>query len=52
MFYIVRAWDAGRIIEYEYDTLEGAQAHMNLETRHAELYVWLGGREEFFSSVN
>jgi len=52
MYYIVRAWDEYQADEYQYDTLEEAQAQMSDEQRHAELFVWLDGREEFIGSVN
>ena len=29
-----------------------AQEHMHMERCHAELYVWLNGREEFMEAVN
>ncbi len=52
MLYIVRVFEDGQIYEYEYGTLEHAQAHMNAETAHAELYVYMNGREEYVDSVN
>lgn len=52
MFYIVRVWESGSICEYHYDRQEDAEAHMKQATEHAEMYVWLAGREWFMSSVN
>ena len=52
MFYIVRIYAAGSVQEYQYNELEDAQAHMRAAGSHAELYVWLNGREEFMESVN
>ena len=52
MFYIVRVWEPGSICEYHYDKQEEAEAHMQQATEHAEMYVWLAGREWFMSSVN
>lgn len=51
MFYIVRVWEIGGICEYRYDRLVDAQAHMQQTADHAELYVWLAGREMFMDSV-
>ena len=51
MFYIVRVWEPGGICEYRYDRLVDAQAHMQQTADHAELYVWLAGREMYMDSV-
>lgn len=52
MFYIVRVYHAGGAVDYEYPTQAEADAHMQTESRHAELYVWLGGVEKFMYQVN
>jgi hypothetical protein len=52
MFYIVRELEDGVFTEYTYDKQEAAEAHMQQTTNHAELYVWLAGREEYMYSVN
>lgn len=52
MFYIVKVYEGGQIYEYEYGLLEHARQHMQMEQYHAELYVWLDGREMFMESVN
>ena len=52
MFYIVRYWMAGRAYEQSFDTLEAARDCLNHMEVHAELYVWLGGREEYMEGVN
>lgn len=50
MFYIVRVWENGSIIDYEYDTQEEAQEHLMATDHRAEMYVWLEGREMFMES--
>ena len=52
MFYIVRVWENGSICEYHYDRQKDAETHMQETAEHAEMYVWLEGREWFMSSVN
>ena len=52
MYYIVYVWEDGTICEYHYDRQEDAKAHMEQTTNHAEMYVWLAGREWFMDSVN
>ena len=52
MFYIVRIYAAGSVQEYRYNELKTAQAYMRAAEYHAELYVWMNGREEFMESVN
>ena len=51
MFYIVRTFEAGRIREQEFDSLNEAREYMQTMTDHAELYVWIGGEEKFMESV-
>ena len=52
MIYIVKVYDGQGINQYEYDDEQQAREHMAQETCHAELYVWLAGREWFMDSVN
>lgn len=52
MLYIVRVYDAGSIFDYEYACQEQADEHMRSEHCHAEMYVFLNGREEYMYSVN
>ena len=52
MYYIVRVWELDGICDYEYSRQEDAQAHMQQTTDHAEMFVWLAGREWFMGSVN
>ena len=52
MFYIVRVWEDEGVCEYTYDSKEGALAHMQETEYHAEMYVWLEGREWYYDSVN
>lgn len=52
MFYIVRYWMAGRAYEQSFDTLEEAKFYLHQVDEHAELFVWLSGREEFMEAVN
>ena len=52
MFYIVRYWMAGRAQEQTFDTLESARDCLRHMEDHAELFVWLDGREWFMDSVN
>ena len=52
MYYIVCVWESSGICEYHYDRLVDAETHMNNTTDHAEMYVWLAGREWYFDSVN
>ena len=52
MFYIVRYWTAGRPQEQTFDTLEAARDYLRHMEVHAELFVWLAGREEFMEAVN
>ena len=51
MFYIVRTFEADRIHEQEFDSLDEARDYMQTMTDHAELYVWIGGEEKFMESV-
>jgi hypothetical protein len=52
VFYIVRVWEPDGVNDYEYNSQEDAQAHMQTTEYHAEMYVWLAGREWFMSSAN
>ena len=52
MIYIVRVYEDSEIYEYEYSNEKHAREHMAWEKCHAELYVWLDGREWFMDSVN
>ena len=50
MYYIIRAWINGEPFAQTFNTLEEARALLRLLTVHAELYVFLNGREEFMES--
>ena len=50
MYYIVRVWEPDGICDYEYNRQEDAQAHMQATEYHAEMYVWLAGREWYYDS--
>ena len=52
MIYIVKVYEDGEVYEYEYSNEKHAREHMEWEKCHAELYVWLAGREYFMDSVN
>ena len=52
MIYIVRVYDGQEVYDYEYSNEQHAREHMTWEKFHAELYVWLDGREWFMYSVN
>lgn len=47
MFYIVRYWMAGKPYEQNFDTLDEARNFAHALDCRAEIYVWLGGREEY-----
>ena len=52
MFYIVKVYAAGDIQTRNFDELDAARSYIRAQVHHAELYVWLAGREEFMESVN
>ena len=50
MFYIVRGWLNGQPYEHAFDEPNAARAHLYSIEGHADLYVWLAGREEHIES--
>ena len=50
MYYIIRAWIDGQPFAQTFDSLEEARTVLHMLTVHAELYVFLNGREEFMES--
>ena len=52
MFYIVREWEEDAATEYHYDRQQEAEAHMQQTANHAELFLFMDGREWFMYSVN
>ena len=52
MIYIVRVYEGLEVYEYEYGNEKHAREHLEWEKCHAELYVWMDGREWLLDSVN